>query len=288
MAARALILGAGGMLGSECALSAPPGVEAVAAVKFEGDVTNLDSLRSLFARAKPNLVINAAAYTAVDAAETARDKAFAVNDAGARNVAIACREAGARLVHVSTDFVFDGNATKPYAEWDLPNPRGAYAESKYCGELAVMSIGGDWQIVRTQWVYGARGKHFVAAILKAARERDRLSVVDDQRGCPTCTHDLARELWRIALQGGGGLYHASSNGECTWREFATEIVRLAGLATPVDPITTADWNRTKPGSAPRPAYSVLAKEHLSRSLGNRFPDWRAAIAAFFARGDAAN
>jgi dTDP-4-dehydrorhamnose reductase len=274
------------MLGSELVRSAPSALEVSGATRAEADVTNLDSLRSCFARSAPKIVINAAAYTAVDGAETERAAAFAVNACGARNVAIACREAGARLLHVSTDFVFDGTAREPYAEWDLPNPRGAYAESKHSGELEVMAVGGDWQIARTQWVFGARGKHFVGAILKVARERDRLTVVADQRGCPTCTHDLAPELWRIANEGSGGLYHASSNGECSWHEFALEIVKRAGLATRVDPITTETWNATKPGSAPRPAYSVLGKRRLEAGLGNRFPDWRAALAGFLARGEA--
>jgi dTDP-4-dehydrorhamnose reductase len=281
----ALVLGAQGMLGSECVRAAPAGLDVHAADLPEGDLGELGDMLALQRRVRPRVVINAAAYTAVDAAEKERALAFRVNATGARNIAIACREVGARLVHLSTDFVFDGRARTPYAEFDLPAPRGAYAESKHAGELAVADVGGDWQIVRTQWLYGARGKHFVGAILKAAAERDRLTVVGDQRGCPTCAHDLAPELWRLALEAPGGIYHASSNGEASWHEFACEIVRRAGRPTRVDPITTEQWNQGKPESAPRPAYSVLAKLHLERTIGNRFPDWREALAGFFERGE---
>lgn len=286
-ARRAVILGASGMLGSELLRAVPAGVEAVGVTRAEADVAELAALRALLARARPALVLNAAAYTAVDAAEQDRAAAFRANADGARHAAIAAAEAGARLLHVSTDFVFDGRRTRPYQEWDLPAPRGAYAESKRAGEIEVQAIGGDWQIVRTQWVFGARGKHFVGAILRAARERDRLAVVNDQRGCPTCTHDLARELWRIGLEGSGGLWHCSSLGDCSWFELAEEIVRRAGLRTEVDPITTEQWRATKPGAAPRPAYSVLAKDRLSSEIGCRMPEWRAALEGFFARGDAA-
>lgn len=281
----ALVLGARGMLGSECVRAAPPALRVSGADRTHADVADLEAVRALVAAARPRIVIVAAAYTAVDAAEADRAAAFRVNATGARNAAIACREAGARCVYVSTDFVFDGTARAPYAEMHAPSPRGAYAESKVAGERAVAETGGDWQIVRTQWLYGARGKHFVASILKAAAERDRLTVVDDQRGCPTCTHDLAPELWRIALDGPPGIYHASSGGEATWHELAREAVRVAGLATAVDPITTAQWAAAKPGAAPRPAYSVLAKCHLERTIGNRFPEWKASLQSYFARGD---
>lgn len=274
------------MLGSECLRAAPTDVAAVGATRAEVDIGDLDGTVALLRAHRPAIVVNAAAYTAVDAAEADRAAAFRANACGARNLAIACRDVGARLTHVSTDFVFDGTARSPYAEYDRPNARGAYAESKLAGEHAIAAVGGDWQIVRTQWVYGARGKHFVGAILRAARERDRLTVVDDQRGCPTCTFDLAPELWRIALTGDGGLYHASSNGDCTWHEFACEILRLAGSRAAVDPITTRDWASSRPGAAPRPAYSVLAKLRLERSIGNRFPDWKASLQHFFERGDA--
>ncbi|MFN0205245.1 MAG: dTDP-4-dehydrorhamnose reductase [Planctomycetota bacterium] len=280
-----VVLGAAGMLGSECVRQAPAGVRAIAADLAETDITKLDSLFAFLRTSKPRIVINCAAYTAVDPAENDRASAFRINSDGARNLAIVCRELGIRLLHISTDFVFDGTAKRPYAEFDITNPRGAYAESKHRGELAIQEIGGDWQIVRTQWLYGARGKHFVGTIAKLAKERERLTVVGDQHGCPTCTHDLAPHLWRIAMDGDGGMYHASSNGECSWQEFAAEIVKCAGLTTVVDPITTDDWNRMKPGSAPRPAYSVLAKLHLERTVGSRFPHWREALAGFFSRGD---
>jgi dTDP-4-dehydrorhamnose reductase len=280
----AVVLGAAGMLGSECVAQAPAGVRVVAADLAETDITNLDSIVGFLRAARPAIVINCAAFTNVDAAETDRAAAFRINTDGSRHLAIACREVGARLTHLSTDFVFDGTARRPYAEFDLRNPRGVYAESKHRGELAIEEIGGNYQIVRTQWLYGPRGKHFVGSIANLAATRDRLTVVDDQRGCPTSTLDLAPHLWNIALHGDGGFYHASSLGECTWREFAQEIVRLAGLSARVDPITTEEWNRIKPGAAPRPAYSVLEKLHLERTVGNHFPQWKEALATFFQRG----
>lgn len=282
---RAVVIGAGGMLGSEVVRMAPASVECTAAARTMADVTDIRSLRDCLQKSAANIVINCSAYTAVDNAENDRAAAFAINSSGARNLAIACREAGARLLHVSTDFVFDGAATRPYAEYDITNPRGAYAESKHSGELAIQQIGGNWQIVRTQWLYGARGKHFVGTIAKFARERDRLTVVADQRGCPTCTTDLAPQLWNLALSAPGGVYHASGEGECSWRDFAAEIVKLSGSQARVDPLTTDDWNRMKPGSAPRPAYSVLDKLHLRNATGFVFPHWLDSLKAFFERGD---
>lgn len=273
------------MLGGEVARVAPPGVKLVWADRGEMDITDIRATRAFINDCGARGIINCSAYTAVDAAETDRAAAYAINACGARNLAIACREIGARLLHLSTDFVFDGSAREPYAEYDIPNPRGVYAESKLAGEIEIQTIGGDWQIVRTQWLYGQNGKHFVAAIAKLARERERLTVVGDQHGCPTCTWDLAPLLWRLLLEAPGGIYHASGGGACTWHEFAAEIATLAGSSARVDPITTQEWNRIKPSTAPRPAYSVLSKDRLKRTIGYQFPHWRDSLRAFFERGD---
>lgn len=282
-----VIFGGKGMLGRACVASAPPGAVVHAPGRTEGDVTNLPSVREYLIQTGATHIINCAAYTAVDLAESERGQAFSINTCGARNLALAARGAGARLLHVSTDFVFNGTKTTPYDEGDAPDPRGAYAESKYQGELCIQQTGGDWQIARTQWLYGAHGKHFVATIAKLGRERDRLTVVDDQRGAPACTYEVSRHLWKLLFHADGGIYHASGTGECSWREFAAEIVKLSGGRAVVDPITTADWNRMKPGSAPRPAYSVLSKDRLHRAVGNGFPDWRESLRLFFERGDIA-
>lgn len=281
----AVVLGAGGMLGSAVVRSAPAGIQCKALDRAQADITNLSALRETLQKLRPKIIINCAAYTAVDKAEQERGAAFAINSCGARNIAIVARELGARFTHVSTDFVFDGTAKAPYTEADLTNPRGGYAESKHSGEQSIQQIGGDYQIVRTQWLYGKGGKHFVATIAKFAKERDRLTVVSDQRGCPTDTFDLAPRLWKLTIDAPGGLYHASGEGECSWREFAAEIVTCAGSSARVDPITTDDWNQMKPGSAPRPAYSVLSKHRLQGTIGSPFPHWRDSLKAFFDRGD---
>ena len=201
---RALILGSAGMLGSELVRSAPSALEVSGATRAEADVTNLDSLRSCFARSAPKIVINAAAYTAVDGAETERAAAFAVNACGARNVAIACREAGARLLHVSTDFVFDGTAREPYAEWDLAESARRLRRKQTFRRARGHGRGRG--LADRPHAVGLRRarKHFVGAILKAARERDRLTVVADQHGCPTSTHDLAPECGELPTKAPAG------------------------------------------------------------------------------------
>jgi dTDP-4-dehydrorhamnose reductase len=217
-----------------------------------------------------DLVINAAAYTAVDKAESERDRAFAVNRDGAANLARACHERGVPLLHVSTDYVFDGASSHPYREDDPIAPLGVYGESKAAGERTVLELGGT--VVRTSWLFSEGGPSFVHAILRLARERPILRVVADQHGCPTYAGDLADAL--LALRDAvPGVYHYCNDGATTWHAFATEIVGIAGLAARVDEITTPEY----PTPVRRPAYAVLDTSRV-RALGIVPPSWRFGLA----------
>ncbi len=276
MTDRALVTGAAGMLGSECVAAAPEGWDVQGVDLGDFDITDLESTRSGVAEANPDVVLHCAAWTDVDGAEAAEDEALAVNAGGAGNIAAACAEIGARLVCISTDFVFDGTGTEPYVEEDPVAPVGAYGRTKLEGERRVQAANPGAAIVRTQWLYGPRGRHFVGAITAAARRDGALRVVDDQVGCPTSSMDLAPALWRIALEGEGGIYHCSSGGACSWFEFARAIVAAADLAVDVEPVTSDAF----PRPAPRPAYSVLDNARLRRTLGDPMRPWHDAFMGF--------
>jgi len=231
------------------------------------DVDELDITKP-FELPACDLVINAAAYTAVDKAESERDRAFAINRDGAANLARACTARGIPMIHVSTDYVFDGTATRPYREDDPTAPQSVYGESKLAGERAVLDAGHT--VVRTSWLFAEGGPSFVHTMLRLGRERPVLRVVADQHGCPTYAGDLADAL--LALKA-SGLYHYCNDGATTWHAFATEIMAAAHLPTRVDAITTAEY----PTPARRPAYSVLDTSKI-RALGIRPPSWRIGLA----------
>ncbi|GAA4692223.1 dTDP-4-dehydrorhamnose reductase [Promicromonospora umidemergens] len=232
------------------------------------DITDAGATRA--AVAGYDVVVNCAAWTAVDDAETHEPEAFAVNATGAANLARAAAAAGARLVHVSTDYVFDGRATEPYPEDAPVEPRSAYGRTKAAGERAVRAEAPDAVVVRTAWLYGAGGRCFPRTIARVAGERDRLSVVDDQTGQPTWTADLADLIVRlVGAEAPGGIYHGTSSGQVTWCGFAREVVAASGQVTPVDPTTSAAYQLP----APRPVYSVLGHDRL-REVGVRpIGDW---------------
>ena len=277
---KALVFGARGMLGSELLRSAPSGVVAVGIARERCDVADRAAVLALVRAERPALLLNATAYTAVDRAEEEPLAAYRANGLGPLNLALAAKECDARLLHVGTDFVFDGARMprRPYEEFDAPNPQSAYGRSKHWGEQAVLELGGSAQVVRTQWLYGPRGKHFVGAILKAAAERPFLTVVDDQFGCPTYTVDLARALWRIARDGEPGLWHCANAGEASWHAFAARALALTGSAVPVQAITTAELARP----AARPAYSALATRRMELSLGLQLRPWTEALGEYLA------
>lgn len=241
----------------------------------EMNVTVPSQVNSILNQIRPDVVIHAGAYTAVDAAETARDEAFRVNVIGTRNIAAACLNYDSKMVYLSSDYVFDGSQSLPYTEFDLPNPLNVYGRSKLEGELIAARVCPKLFIVRTSWLYG-EGRNFVRTILKLAQERKDLTVVNDQTGTPTYTADLAQGIMSIIETDEFGTYHMSNSGYCTWYDFAKEILRLAGLSTGVRPITTGEFA----AGALRPQYSVLRNYMLELSGGDYFRCWQDALADY--------
>lgn len=257
------------------ALRAAGATDLVLTDRDELDILDADAVREAIKGA--DLVINCAAFTAVDAAEKEEDLAFAVNATGPAHLAAACAQVGARLVHISTDYVFSGDATEPYSEDAPMDPTGAYGRTKAAGETAVRESGADALILRTAYLYGRGGPCFPKTIAKAGRERGALSVVDDQIGQPTWTRDVAAFLVRLLeADAPAGTYHATSAGQCSWYEFAREIVASAGLGDIVTPTNSSEYKRP----APRPAWSVLghqANEAIGvEGLGHWRDRWAAA------------
>jgi len=289
---RVLVTGAAGMLGSQLLLTAPPRVEAVGTdlvsapagnpeVAHPGvDLSDPAAVARLLDRLAPVAgVIHGAAYTAVDQAEVEEERALLANARVPEVVARACAERRLPLVHVSTDFVFDGTKRTPYTVDDAPSPLSAYGRTKLAGERAVLAAhAGGTAIVRTQWLYGPRGKHFPGTILNLAATKDELRVVDDQTGSPTSTLELAPALWDVLAARATGLYHAACEGAATWFAFASETLRLAEKHTRVVPCTTAEF----PRPARRPAYSVLDCSRLAELRGRTLKPWREALADFLA------
>lgn len=233
------------------------------------DITDADGAAAIDVTA--DVVVNCAAYTAVDAAETDEAAAYAVNAIGAANMAHLATRLGARLVHISTDYVFAGDAATPYAEDASTDPRSAYGRTKAAGEVLIRDSDADAVIVRTAWLYGAHGPCFPKTIASLAASRDALAVVDDQRGQPTWTRDLAEFIVRlVAAEAPAGIYHGTSDGDCTWFDFAREIVAAAQLHT----IVTATTSDAFPRPAPRPAYSVLGHGRASALGTAAIPFWR--------------
>lgn len=238
------------------------------------DLTREDCGR-LIVDAAPDAVIHAGAHTDVDGAERNPGLAMAINADGTERVARAAAQVGARLMYISTDYVFDGRGTRPYVETDQTNPVSAYGTSKCAGEERALACNDNTLVVRTAWLYGLQGKNFVKTILQLASERPSLRVVADQRGCPTFAEDLAGMISKLVVHPVQGILHVTNEGDCTWHEFATEIVKRAGYLVPVEPITTADM----PRPAKRPAYSVLSAERLHQ-LGYHMPSWQDGLQRF--------
>jgi len=266
-----LVVGANGMLGKD--LMSLLGNRARGVDIEDIDITSPESCERLLRTLHPSIVVNCAAYTDVDGCETNVDAAMQVNAEGVAHLALSTRLIGARLVQISTDYVFDGGKGSPYLEDDAPNPLNVYGESKYAGELNA-AFNPDHLIVRTQWLYGLHGKNFVETMLRLAREKDELSVVDDQIGTPTWAVDLAQAI--VALidkKELRGIYHAANAGSCSWNGFARAIFEEAGLSVTVNGMTTEQLNRP----ARRPLYSTLECEKLARDTGFRPQPWRDAL-----------
>jgi dTDP-4-dehydrorhamnose reductase len=227
--------------------------DAVGASHQQLDVADRDALLQAVGQVRPDAIVHAGAWTAVDECESDVDRAFRVNALGTRNVVEAARVVAARVCYVSTDYVFDGHAERPYVEWDPTNPTSVYGRSKLGGER---ELGPEDTIVRTSWVCGRHGRNFVKTILGRAREGATLTVVDDQHGCPSFTEDLASMIRRLVIERRPGLFHVTNQGVTTWFQFARELVELAGIDPErVQPISTAELDPPRP--APRPAFSAL-------------------------------
>jgi dTDP-4-dehydrorhamnose reductase len=271
---RVLVTGAAGMLGQAVMPAlATAGHEALGLDLPELDVTRLEPLQRAVQGFRPDWVFHLAALTKVDDCETRRDEAFRVNDLGARHAALAAAGAGAALLALSTDYVFDGTATRPYRESDAASPRSVYGASKWAGEQAVREVHPRHVIVRTSWLFGPGGGNFVDTILAHARAGERLRVVDDQRGSPTFTRDLAQGLLRLMVAAAPGTYHCTNSGDCTWYDLAAHAVACAGLTVPLERTDTASF----PRPAKRPAYSVLGNAAFEQATGWRMPAWTDAV-----------
>jgi dTDP-4-dehydrorhamnose reductase len=274
---RILVTGAGGMGAREIAISAEVRNHDVTALTHgELDVCDAAAVRAAVASVRPDVIINCAAWTDVDGAESNEAAALAVNGTAPGLLAAAANSGGARLVHISTDYVFDGSSTEPYVESDETAPRSAYGRTKLAGEEAMRSAGGPHAIVRTSWLFGAGGRNFVATMLGLAAEgRAEVSVVNDQIGCPTFAGHLAAALVEIAELRLDGIMHVAGAGHCSWADFAAATFSQSGTQCKVRPVSTAEF----PRPAQRPQRSVLVSQ---RSDVPRLPPWEDGLAAYLA------
>lgn len=272
-----LVTGANGMF----ATAAVPVLQAqghtvMACPRSSLDLTQRDRVTTALTELQPDLVLNAAAYTRVDDAESQPEAAFAVNAHGVRHLAEACADVRARLVHLSTDYVFDGTSRTPYSEDAPTRPLNVYGQSKWAGEEAVRETLPAHFIVRTAWLYGRGGPNFVDTIRKLARSQPVLRVVNDQFGAPTWTVDLAEAIARLIQTDSYGTYHISNQGQCSWHAVAERIVELEGLSTPVVAVSSSEF----PRPATRPAYSVLSNQALHALGVPPLPPWEQSLAAY--------
>lgn len=280
---RYFIAGAMGMLAADLTALLEGRAEVFKGDLPDFDITDLDAVTKSLREINPDVLINCAAYTAVDRAEDEKELAFLVNGTGAKNLAIACRETKTRLVHISTDFVFDGKKCIPYEEDDTPNPLSVYGGSKLDGERRILEILNDSLIVRTSWLYGSHGKNFVKTILRLASEREELGIVYDQTGTPTYTKDLAGGIVDLIDIACSGIYHFSNEGVCSWYDFACEIIEMAASRGDhfrlkrLKPILTEEY----PTPAARPGYSVLNKAKYKNATGREIPHWRDGLKRYF-------
>lgn len=247
--------------------------------KLDLDITNLDKVLELFRDVKPYAVINCAAHTAVDACEVQQDLAYKINAIGPRNLSIAATETGAKLMHVSTDYVFAGDGSKPYTEFDPASPKAMYGITKLAGENFVKQFAKDYFIVRTAWLYGD-GKNFVKTMLRLSESHDRITVVNDQIGSPTSATELAKAIKFLLPSENYGLFHGTCEGQCSWADFTKRIFELSGKSTEVVPVTSEEYKAMNPQSADRPKFSVLENYMLKLTSDYMFADWEKAIAEY--------
>ena len=272
-----MVTGCNGQLGRAInkEMSQDPALEFVNTDVGELDITDVNKVLSFVQEVKPYAIINCAAHTNVNKCETDVDNAYKINAIGPRNLSIAAARTGAKLMHVSTDYVFDGNGSKPYIEFDPVDPVGMYGATKLAGENFVRDFAKDWFIIRTAWLYGD-GNNFVKTMLRLSEQNDTVRVVADQFGTPTSASELAKAIKTLIFTDNYGIFHGTCEGSCSWAEFASEIFRLAGKSTKVDYITTEEVA----SPAPRPAYSVLENYMLKLTTDFMFADWRDALVEY--------
>ena len=240
------------------------------------DITDIQAVISMVEETKPDVIINCAAHTNVDACETQWDLAYKINAIGPRNLSIAAEKTGAKMIHVSTDYVFEGNGTRPYTEFDAPNPVSAYGKTKLEGEKFVQQFSSRFFIFRTAWLYGD-GKNFVKTMLRLSETHDEVSVVCDQLGSPTSAVELAKAIHHFEPTENYGIFHATCEGDTNWAEFTEEIFKRAGKTTKVNHVTSEQYAQMNPASAKRPAYSILENYMMKLTDDYRMADWRDAL-----------
>lgn len=251
--------------------------EVISLSREELDITDLNMVKEVINNTKPDVIINCAAYTNVDGCESDFKGAFKVNALGPRNLAIAAKEANSKLLHISTDYVFDGKGTSPYKEYDRINPKSVYGKTKALGDDYVREFCDKYFIVRTSWLYGRFGKNFVYTISNLGDKNDSIKVVNDQLGNPTNCEDLAYNILKLIVTEEYGIYHCTGEGICSWYDFAVEIIKLKGCHCKVEPCTTEEY----PRPAKRPTYSALDNLMLECTIGNTMRYWKDALKDFF-------
>lgn len=274
---KVLVTGVKGQLGYDVANELEKrGTEVIGVDVDEMDITDEAAVQRVIRGAAPDAVIHCAAYTAVDAAEDNEEMCRRVNTDGTRYIAGVCKELDIKMLYISTDYVFDGQGTRPWEPDDERNPLSVYGQTKYEGELAVQNMLDKYFIVRITWTFGVNGKNFVKTMLRLAETNSRITVVNDQYGSPTATADLAVLLSDMIATEKYGVYHATNEGICTWYEFTCEIFRQAGIDVEVVPVTTVEYN----AKAKRPANSRMSKDKLEANGFKRLPPWQDALARY--------
>ncbi|MDO5392155.1 MAG: dTDP-4-dehydrorhamnose reductase [Eubacteriales bacterium] len=275
---KVLVTGASGQLGYDVVRELTKrGHEAVGVSSKEMDITDPAQVEKVITEAKVDVVMHGAAYTAVDAAEDNEAQCRRVNANGTENIAAVCKKLDIPMVYISTDYVFDGQGTRPWEPEDERNPLNVYGQTKYEGELAVQKNLEKYFIVRIAWVFGINGNNFIKTMLKLSKTHDTLTVINDQIGSPTYTYDLARLLVDMMETDQYGIYHATNEGLCSWYEFAVEIFRQAGIPMNVIPVTSAEYKAAK---AKRPFNSRMNKDKLEAKGFERLPQWQDALARY--------
>lgn len=277
---RILITGCNGQLGRAMNIElANDDIEIINTDVEELDITSVEDVKAFVDEKKPTIIINCAAFTNVDQCDPQIDLAYKINAIGPRNLSLAATAVGAKIIQISTDYVFAGDATNPYTEFDTPNPKSGYGYTKLQGEKFVKEFSNRYFIIRTAWLYGD-GKNFVKTMLRLSETMDEINVVHDQVGSPTSTVELAKMIHALMYTDNYGIFHGTCEGVCSWAEFTSEIFKLAGKSTKVNYITTQKYKEINPNSADRPEYSVLENYMLKLTTDFMMADWKDAIKVY--------